>query len=152
MSGTRAAIEGIGGWLLLLCIWLTFGSGILFLMLSAVLWLRGAWATEGLTETALLLGLLGVLCLPGFVVGLMLWLGARGAFTMAVIFVALNAFMLAVSILAVVENHEFSGKMSDLVVAIDVALLVINLAWLLYLLTSVRVRNTYRKPYAEAVC
>ncbi len=152
MSGARAAIEGIGGWLRLLCIWLTFGSGVLFLALGAALWLIGVWSTEGLAETALLLGILGFLCLPGFVVGLMLWFGARGAFTAAVVFVALNAFWLAVSILRVAKNHEMSGEMSDLVVAVDVVLFVINVAWLFYLLTSVRVRNTYRKPYGQAVC
>lgn len=148
MSGTRAAIEGIGGWLRLLCIWLTFGTGILFLALGAALWWMGVWATEGLAETALLIGILGVVCLPGFIVGLMLWFRARGAFTTAVVFVALNAFLLAVSILPVAENHEMSG----IVVAVDVVLFVVNLAWLFYLLISVRVRNTYRKPYAEAVC
>ena len=51
MSGTSATVEGIGGWLQLLCIWLTFGSGILFLALgAALLWMR-AWTTEGLVPS-----------------------------------------------------------------------------------------------------
>jgi hypothetical protein len=54
---------------------------------------------------------LGFVCLPGFIVGLMLWFRAHGAFTTTVIFVALNTGIDT----ALAENHEMSSKMSDIV-------------------------------------
>ncbi len=127
-------LNGVRGWLLLLCINLTLLSP-LFLLVQAFAMTKQAEDPTVVTVTVILAVLLAVY---SAVIGIRLWLvKARAVRHTRVFLIVTLGWNLLDSILAIVTHAEYTG-------AIQLATSILSfMIWWSYLKNSVRVQNTY---------
>jgi hypothetical protein len=133
---------GVRGWLLVLCIWLTASSALMFLGLAYI-----GIAIPGASNYSplMLLAIASIFFGSGFVVGLLLWTRARSAFAAAVTYFVVNLVIWATAAL-MGSIFKSDGILSCVII------FCFNLVWLMYLLKSDRVTNTYRLPFPRNRC
>ena len=135
--GARAAPHGIGGWLLLLCVLLLAGQPASLALTAASA--MGALSVRGL-PLALLLVVRTIVAGVGVAAGIVLARRQAGAVTLAQAALALSAVMdIFVYTTSFFPNNRMPGD-TPLYAA---ASLSYHAAWMLYLLKSKRVRNTF---------
>jgi len=136
---TVAQPSGVRGWLLALCIWLTVGPAIGMLTGTiGVTWLATT-APAGAGSLVLIFGgLLAIMTVPPLVTGLMLWTRARGAFTVAMVYLIIGEVLAGIVLIAALVTEKNVGG--------AIFAIIVNTLPLLYLCNSERVRLTYRQP------
>ncbi len=144
LPGSSKQLSGIGGWLLLLCFSLAVGGPLGFLYQTVVLLERGVTPLSVFISAIMLsIGIFSFVC------GLKLWKEDRRAVKLTkTFFYVMMTFSLLIALagfalLMTMPTSTAKNEGDPLFVA-GVQAFLIQIAWLLYLHKSVRVKNTYQ--------
>ena len=126
-------LRGVGGWLLVFCIWVTIFDPLMDVRLLGYL--------RYLSLNPMLLGSLGLTAF-GVVTGVMLWMGRREALVLLRVYFALVAVMVLFGMASFFRATHFEALGFWIVLAWGRAIAFLAV-WISYFRVSVRVRNTY---------